>query len=142
MRRSCSRFVGLGVSMSNTALGVGVMFLRFYCDDLLYTRALLTMLAAVKPTTAAIIQNLISRAIDTAEGDKSIECRIFTGDTAMACLTATSERSIGFSTKIGSVSTASNGTPESLTYFVHMRVEPRFGLRFLRDTSCHDRSSP
>jgi len=54
------------------------------------------MLAAVKPTTMTIIQNLISRAIDTAEGDSSMECRMFTGDTAMACLTATSERSISF----------------------------------------------
>lgn len=69
---------------------------NLYDDDLLYTRALLTMLAAVKPTTTVMIQNLISRAIDTAEGDNSMECRIWTGDTAMACLTATSERSIRF----------------------------------------------
>lgn len=52
------------------------------------------MLAAVKPRTMATTLMRISRAMDTVEGDKSIECLMFNVEKAMTCLTATSERSI------------------------------------------------
>ena len=55
---------------------------------------LFTMLAAAKPTTIAITQNRTSLAIDTAEGDMSMECFMFKGAKAMACRTPTSERSM------------------------------------------------
>ena len=42
--------------------------------ELLFTSTLLTMLAVVQPTTTAIIQNLISLAIDRVEEDISKEC--------------------------------------------------------------------
>ena len=52
------------------------------------------MLAAVKPRTMATTLMRISRAMETVEGDKSIECLILKDEKAMACLTATSETSI------------------------------------------------
>ena len=42
--------------------------------ELLFTSTLFTRLAVVQPTTTAIIQNLISLAIDRVEGDISNEC--------------------------------------------------------------------
>lgn len=52
------------------------------------------MLIAATPITTAIMLIRISRAIETAEGDKSIECLIFNVVKATACLTPTSEMSI------------------------------------------------
>ena len=52
------------------------------------------MLAAVKPRTMAITLMRSSRAMDRVEGDKSTECLMLNVEKAMACLTATSERSI------------------------------------------------
>ena len=44
--------------------------------ELLFTSTLFTRLAVVQPTTTAIIQILISLAIDRVEGDISNECLI------------------------------------------------------------------
>ncbi len=52
------------------------------------------MLAAVKPRTMATMLMRISRAMDRVEGDRSTECLMLSVEKAMACLTATSERSI------------------------------------------------
>ena len=52
------------------------------------------MLATVKPRTTAITLMRISLAIETVEGDRSMECLMLRVEKAMACLTATSERSI------------------------------------------------
>ena len=52
------------------------------------------MLTTVKPRTMATTLIRISRAMDIAEGERSIECLMFKVEKAMACLTATSERSI------------------------------------------------
>lgn len=59
---------------------------------------LLTILTVAKPTTTAITQYRISRAIDTAVGDMSTECLIFNGAKETACRTPTSERSMAVST--------------------------------------------
>lgn len=58
---------------------------------------LLTMLTVAKPTTTAMTQYRISRAIDTADGDMSTECLIFNGAKETACRTPTSERSMAVS---------------------------------------------
>ena len=54
------------------------------------------MVTAVKPRTMARMLIRISRAIDRVEGDRSIEkeCLMLSVEKAMACLTATSERSM------------------------------------------------
>ena len=52
------------------------------------------MLATVKPRTMAMTLMRISLAIETVQGDRSMECLISRVEKAMACLTATSERSI------------------------------------------------
>ena len=52
------------------------------------------MLATVKPRTMAMTLMRISLAIETVEGDRSMECLMLRVEKAMACLTATSERSI------------------------------------------------
>lgn len=69
-----------------------------YCSGLLEgegeASTLLTMLAAVKPRTIAIMLIRISRATERVEGDISIECLMLNVEKAMACLTETSERSI------------------------------------------------
>lgn len=52
------------------------------------------ILAVAKPITIANTQKRISRAIDTTEGDTSMECLIFNVVNAMACRTPTSEISI------------------------------------------------
>lgn len=55
---------------------------------------LLTMVAAVKPSTIAMMLIRISLATDTAEVDNSTLCFTFHVVKATTCLTATSERSI------------------------------------------------
>ena len=52
------------------------------------------MVIAATPTTMAIMLRRISRAIDTADGESSIECLTSTGATVTACLTPKSEKSI------------------------------------------------
>ena len=52
------------------------------------------MLAAVKPRTMARTLMRISLAMERAEGERSIECLMLNVEKAMACLTATSERSM------------------------------------------------
>ena len=52
------------------------------------------MLATVKPRTMAMTLMRISLAIETVEGDRSMECFMLRVEKAMACLTATSERSM------------------------------------------------
>ena len=52
------------------------------------------MLAAVKPSTMAMTLMRISLATDVNDGETSIECLMFRGEKATACLTPTSERSI------------------------------------------------
>lgn len=64
-----------------------------YCWGFLEARTLFAMLAAVKPRTMATRLIRISRAMETVEGVRSIECLMFNVEKAMACLTATSERS-------------------------------------------------
>lgn len=66
-----------------------------YFIGFLEASTLFTMLAAVKPSTIARILIRTSRAMDRVEGDRSIECLMFRVVKATACLTATSERSIG-----------------------------------------------
>ena len=65
-----------------------------YCSDFVEARTLLAMLATVKPRTMAMTLMRISLAIERAEGDNSMECLMLRVEKAMACLTATSERSI------------------------------------------------
>ncbi len=73
---------------------------RKECCDFCYFAAfrdestVLTMLAAVKPRTIAIMPIRISLATNTADGDISMKCLTFHVVKATACLTATSERSI------------------------------------------------
>ena len=62
-------------------------------SDLLYASTLFTTQAVVQPAISAIIQYLISLAIDK-EGDISTVCLMLSGWTATTCLTATSEMSI------------------------------------------------
>ena len=52
------------------------------------------MLATVKPRTMAMTLMRISLAIETVDGDRSMECLMLRLEKAMTCLTATSERSI------------------------------------------------
>ena len=52
------------------------------------------MVAMVKPRTMAMTLMRISRAIETVDGEISMECLMLRVEKAMACLTATSERSI------------------------------------------------
>lgn len=52
------------------------------------------MLAAVKPRTMATTLMRISLAMETAEGERSIECLMLKVEKATTCLTATSERSM------------------------------------------------
>ena len=52
------------------------------------------MLETVKPRTIAMMLMRTSLAIETVEGDRSMECLMLRVEKAMACLTATSERSI------------------------------------------------
>ena len=67
-----------------------------YRFGFLEVRTLLTILAAVKPRTMATTLIRISRAMETAEGERSIECFTLNVEKAIACLTETSESSIGF----------------------------------------------
>ena len=67
-----------------------------YGFGFLEVRRLLTILAAVKPRTMATTLIRISRAMVTAEGERSIECLTLNVEKEIACLTATSENSIGF----------------------------------------------
>ena len=68
--------------------------LLVYAGPRLEERTLLMTLAAATPTTIAMMLMRTSRAMDTADGDSSIECLMFKVVNAMACLTPTSEMSI------------------------------------------------
>ena len=65
-----------------------------YWSGLREASTLFAMLAAVKPRTMATMLMRMSREMDRVEGDKSIECLMFNGEKAIACLTATSDESI------------------------------------------------
>ena len=63
-----------------------------YCSGFLEVSTLLAMLAAVKPRTMAMTLIRISLAMETAEGERSIEWLML--NVEKRCLTATSDMSI------------------------------------------------